>query len=135
MKNITYVNPDGLMKSPAFSQAVIVQGHSRHLYIGGQNSVDEKGELIGKNDLRIQTNQVMNNIEIALKACGDSFNHLCKLSIFIVQGQDASVAFVEAQKFLKKMTAPPIVTVVYVAGLGRPEYLLEVEGVGFVAGV
>ena len=54
---------------------------------------------------------------------------------FYRSGARCLCRFVEAQKFLKKMTAPPTVTVVYVAGLGRPEYLLEVEGVGFVAGV
>ncbi|RYY02537.1 MAG: RidA family protein [Gammaproteobacteria bacterium] len=132
MKNIKHVNPDALMKSSAFSQAVVVQGNGRHVYIGGQNSVDVNGEIVGKDDIRVQTNQIMKNMDIALHACGASFKNLLKFSIFIVQGQDASIAFDESQKFLKKISAPPVVTVLYVAGLGRADFLLEVDAVAFV---
>jgi enamine deaminase RidA (YjgF/YER057c/UK114 family) len=35
---ITRSNPDGLNKSPAFSQAVVAEG-DKTIYIGGQNGI------------------------------------------------------------------------------------------------
>ena len=36
---IQHINPDGMLKSPAFSQGVIVPAGARTLLIGGQNGV------------------------------------------------------------------------------------------------
>ena len=36
---IEHLNPDGLMKNPAFSQAVAVTGPHKTIYVGGQNAV------------------------------------------------------------------------------------------------
>ena len=127
---IQYINPDGLMKSPAFSQAVTTEGSGKTIYIGGQNAVNAQGEITGK-DLPSQTEQVMQNLVTALAACGADMSHVVKLGIYIVQGQDARSAYGAAQKY---MTAPqpPAITGVMVAGLARPDFLVEVEAVAFV---
>jgi enamine deaminase RidA (YjgF/YER057c/UK114 family) len=38
-----HINPEGLLRSPAFSQAVVVEQPAKTLYIGGQNGVDVHG--------------------------------------------------------------------------------------------
>ena len=45
---ITHVNPDGLYKSPAFSQAVVTEG-GKTIYIGGQNGILSDGTMAGDN--------------------------------------------------------------------------------------
>jgi enamine deaminase RidA (YjgF/YER057c/UK114 family) len=130
----TFINPEGMMKSPAFSQAVITEGKGKTIYIGGQNAVNEKGETVGKGDIAAQTEQVMKNIGIALEACGAGFKDIIKMTIYITQGQDARRAFEASQKFMYKNTNPPIVTALFVAGMGNPDYLLEAEAVAFVEG-
>ena len=35
-----HINPEGLHRSPAFSQAVVVEQPAKTIYIGGQNGVD-----------------------------------------------------------------------------------------------
>ncbi|MEU8272220.1 hypothetical protein AB0B89_34345 [Sphaerisporangium sp. NPDC049002] len=35
-----HINPEGLHRSPAFSQAVVVEQPTKTIYIGGQNGVD-----------------------------------------------------------------------------------------------
>ena len=133
MKNqIQYINPEGLFKSPAFSQVATTEGNGKTIYIGGQNAVNSKAELIGKGDLSAQTEQVMKNIEIALESAGATFSNLVKLNINLLQGQDAMQGFAAAQKFLSKSPTPPVVTVLFVAALGKPEYLLEIEAIAFV---
>lgn len=84
---IKHINPDGLSKNPVFSQIVTTQGNGRTVYIGGQDAVNRQGEIVGKGDIAIQTEQVMENLQIALSACGATFENLVKLSIYVVQGQ------------------------------------------------
>jgi enamine deaminase RidA (YjgF/YER057c/UK114 family) len=49
--SIKHLNPEGLHKNPAYSQAVAVAGPVKTVYVGGQNAVDSEGKLVGKGDL------------------------------------------------------------------------------------
>ncbi|RYE24760.1 MAG: RidA family protein [Sphingobacteriales bacterium] len=129
---INYINPEGLFKSPAFSQAVTVQGKGKTIYIGGQNAADAEAKLVGCDDIGKQTEQAMKNIQLILEACGAGFQHLVKMTIFMVDGQDVMKGFEASQKFLGQSKNPPAVSVVKVAALGRPEYLVEIEGIAFL---
>lgn len=131
-EQIKHINPDGMMKSPAFSQAVMTQGSGRTVYVGGQNAVNQSGELVGKGDVKVQTRQVMENIQMILEACGTTFANLVKLNINLVPGLNVGEAYQVAQKFFEGIPAPPAITVLFVAGLGKPEYLLEVDAVAFI---
>jgi enamine deaminase RidA (YjgF/YER057c/UK114 family) len=42
-----HINPEGLHRSPAFSQAVVVELPKKTIYIGGQNGVDADGKVVG----------------------------------------------------------------------------------------
>ncbi|MBD2702178.1 RidA family protein [Spirosoma sp. BT702] len=129
--NLEFLNPDELLKNPAFSQAVITKGNGSTIYIGGQNAITKDLEIIGKGDIALQTEHVLNNIETALTACGATLDDLFKLTIYIVQGQDVRKGFEGAQSFLKKLSNPPIITGIIVAGLANPDYLVEIEAVAF----
>ncbi|MFD1954578.1 hypothetical protein ACFSL6_10485 [Paenibacillus thailandensis] len=39
-----HINPEGLFRSEAFSQAIAVTGRAKTIYIGGQNAINSKGE-------------------------------------------------------------------------------------------
>lgn len=127
-----HLNPEGLFKSPAFSQVVTSQGSGRTIYIGGQNAVNEKAELVGKGDLAIQTGQVMQNLKIALESGGAGFADLVKLNINLLQGQDARKGFEAAQKFLGNIQHQPVITVLFVAGFVNPQFLVEIDAIAFV---
>lgn len=128
---IEHINPAKMMQSPAFSQIITTTGNGKTIYIGGQNAVNAKGELIGKGDIQAQTKQIMENFKIGLEACGASFENLIKLNIYIVQGQSALAGFQAAQPFLAGLK-PPIITGIFVSGLAHPDYLVEVEGIAFI---
>jgi enamine deaminase RidA (YjgF/YER057c/UK114 family) len=127
-----FINPEGLFKSPAFSQVVTTQGNGKTIYIGGQNAVDQNHEIVGKNDIALQTEQVLKNVEIALKSCRATFENLIKLNINVVHGQDITKGFEVSQKFLGQNPNPPIITVLFVAGLGHPDWLLEIDAIAFL---
>jgi enamine deaminase RidA (YjgF/YER057c/UK114 family) len=132
MNNKTdFVNPDELLNNPAFSQIAITKGSGTTIYIGGQNAITKDLEIIGKGDITLQTEYVLKNIETALNSCNATLDDLFKLTIYIVQGQDIRKGFEGAQKFLKKLSHPPVITGVIVAGLANPDYLVEIEAIAF----
>jgi len=133
MKNkIEYLNPDGLPKSPAFSQVVTTQGNGKIIYVGGQDAVNPLGETIGKGDLAAQTKQVMLNLQTALSACGATLDNLVKLTIYVVPEQDLHSGFLAAHEFFGKLAHPPVISVLVVAGLAHPDFLVEIEAIAFV---
>ena len=130
-QKIDFISPDTLLKNPAFSQIAITKGNGKTIYIGGQNAITKDLEIIGKGDITLQTEYVLKNIETALSSCKATVNDLFKLTIYIVQGQDVRKGFEGAQKFLKKLSNPPVITGIIVAGLANPDYLVEIEAIAF----
>jgi len=128
---IDFINPDGLLKNPAFSQIAITKGSGNTIYIGGQNAITKDLEIIGKGNITLQTEYILKNIETALNSCSATLDDLFKLTIYIVQGQDIRKGFEGAQSFLKKLSHPPVITGVIVAGLANPDYLVEIEAMAF----
>lgn len=131
--SVELLSPEGLLQNPAFSQVAVVNGAARTVYIGGQNAVNAQGEVIGKGDLRKQTEQMLRNLETALTAAGAGFEHVIKWNVFLLQGQSPQPAFeVVQQQVLSKLSKPPLITMVYVAGLAHPDYLAEIEAVAVI---
>lgn len=129
---IEHINPEGLAKNPAYSQAVSVSGPVRTVYVGGQNAVDASGQLIGANDVGAQADQIFRNVEVALTAAGGKLEHVVKWNVYIVQGQSLPNAFQAYQKAWADRGPPGVVTAAVVAGLALPGALLEVDAVAAI---
>lgn len=129
--NVERLSPEGLHKNPAYSQAVVVNGNVKTVYVGGQNAVNAAGEVVGKGDLRAQTEQALANAQVALAAGGATLEHVVKWTLFIVQGHAIGPGFEAYQRVWGNRPAP-LVTAVFVAGLANPDFLLEIEAVAVV---
>lgn len=129
---IQRINPDGLHKNPAFSQAVTTSGPGKTIYIGGQNAVNAGGEIIGKGDLSAQTVQAMQNMQTALAACGAGWKDVVQLTIYIVQGQNILEGFQASQQFTELFANPPAISGLFVAGLANPDFLVEISAIAFI---
>lgn len=126
--SIERLNPDTLSKNPAFTQVVVVTNPAKMIYVGGQNGVDGTGKIVG-DSMRAQTIQACKNLLAALAAAGATMQHVVKLNIYIVQGQSVQEGF-EATNSIPEMKAgPPAITGIIVAGLGRPDALVEIEAI------
>ncbi len=130
--SVARINPDGLHKNPAYSQVVVTKGKVRTVYVGGQNAVDSSGQIVGKGDIGRQAEQVFKNLEIALSAAGTRLEDVIKWNIYVVQGQPLQPGFEVFQRVWGNRPDPPLVTVVIVAGLANPEFLLEIEAIAVV---
>jgi len=130
--NVQHINPEGMANNPAFTQMVVVTGQVKTVYVGGQDAVDATGAIVGKGDIRVQTEQVFRNLETALAAAGAGLEHIIKWTIFVVQGQPIAPAFGVFQQFWGQRPNPPAISVLYVAGLVNPDFLCEMEAIAVV---
>jgi enamine deaminase RidA (YjgF/YER057c/UK114 family) len=129
---VQHLNPDELVKNPAFTNVVVVTGPVKTVYIGGQDSVNAAGQIVGKGDLKAQTEQVLKNVQAALAAAGAQPEHVIKWNIYIVQGQSIQAGFEAFQRVWGTRPNPPAITGVFVAGLAHRDFLVEIDAVAVV---
>jgi len=127
-----FISPESLSKNPAFSHVAVIKGNHKTVYIGGQNSIDRNGTLIGKGSLELQAQQVLKNLEAALESAAAGFEHVVKWNIYFVKGQSPQKALQVFQPRMSKLKAPPLVTGVFVEALANPDFLLEIEAIAVV---
>jgi enamine deaminase RidA (YjgF/YER057c/UK114 family) len=130
--SIEHLNPEGLHKNPAYSQAVAVAGLVTTVYVGGQNAVDSEGNLVGRGDLKTQSVRALRNVEAAVTEAGGRLDHVVKWNVFIVVGQPPSLGFQAFAEVWPAGAEPPVVTVAIVDGLGNPDYLVEIEAIAVI---
>jgi len=129
---VQYINPDALNKNPAFTNVIVVSGSVKTVYVGGQDAVDASGTIVGKGDLKAQAEQVLQNIQAALAAGGAQLEHVIKWNIYVVQGQSLRTGFEVFQRVWGNRPNPPAITVLFVAGLAHPDFLLEMDAIAVV---
>lgn len=129
---VKHNNPKGLFDSKFYSQVVTVSGKAKTIYIGGQNAINAEGQLVGEGDFALQTKQALENIKIALASENATFNDVIKLNIYMVEGCDPAVGFKAFQETVGALEKPPLITVLKVAGLANPKYLVEIDAIAVV---
>lgn len=99
-----------------YSQAVRV---GELVFLSGQIPLDPKsGEMVGGQDVRAQTERVMENLAAVLAAAGTSFANVVKTTIFLTDlGDFAAVNEIYGKRF--QGGAPPARATVQVAALPR----------------
>ena len=127
---ITRLNPGNMHKNPAFTQVIAVEGSTKTIYVGGQDGVNAKGEVVGS-DISSQSEQAFKNVIAALEAAGATLDDVIKLTIYLVQGQSFQEAFAASQR-VQQMRVPPTVSGIMVAGLANPQYLIEIEAIAVI---
>ena len=109
-----------------YSHAVSAEGKTD--YVSGQVSWDADGKVVGKGDMRAQSEQVFKNVTAALKAAGAGWDNVIKMNGYMV-GLNAErlAAYREVRQRYLKEGALPASTLVGVSALVDPDLLLEVE--------
>ena len=132
MAKTEYLKPKGLSINPAYSHVAVASG-SRTIYIAGQVSIDEKGAVVGAGDIGAQTEQVMRNLGKCLEAAGASFEHVVKITTYVVNYKpELRAAIGKARTPFFGDRPPPASTLVGVSALAAPEWLIEIEAVAVV---
>ncbi|KRE22411.1 RidA family protein [Agromyces sp. Soil535] len=123
---ITHLNPESLFSNPAFSQGVLVRGASTTLYVGGQNGTDTSGAIV-EGGLRPQTEQALRNVLAVLAEAGADQSNVVRFAVYLVDGQSFEEGFAASASVWGMR--PTAITGFKVAGLARPDALVEIEAV------
>jgi enamine deaminase RidA (YjgF/YER057c/UK114 family) len=127
---VRHINPEGLHRSPAFSQAVVVEQPAKTIYIGGQNGVDADGKVVGPT-LGEQALQAFRNLATILESEGASLANIVHWRIAAVDGHSVDEGVAAFRQVWNPADPPPAITVHVVAGLG-PGVLVEIDAVAVV---
>ena len=130
--NVEYLNPKQLCPTYGWTHVATVTG-GKTVYISGQVGINERGEVVGKGDLKLQTEQAFRNIEFALAAVGTTFRNVVKTSLFVVGLRPEHVPILrEVRSRFVSADTPPVSTLVGVSALVGPDWLIEIEAVAVI---
>ena len=118
------VPPFGIFSSAAW------QADGRVLHISGHVSQDINGNTVGVGDMAAQTRQVLENIQQVLNNVGGTMADIVKVTVFVTNVEPIDqIHHVRAEFF----TPPyPASTLVQVAQLIDPEWLIEIEAIAVI---
>jgi 2-iminobutanoate/2-iminopropanoate deaminase len=124
---VEHINPPGLSRQATYSH-VVKAGTT--VYVAGQVARDETGGTVGPGDFPTQAVQVFENLGKALRAGGADFRHLVKITIYLTDPRYREALGKVRVQYIKDPV--PASTLVVVAGLAEPDYLLEIEGIAVI---
>jgi enamine deaminase RidA (YjgF/YER057c/UK114 family) len=121
------INPWKWQEALGFVQGHEVTGGQRVFYCAGQIPVDAEGKSVHAGDFRGQLNRVIDNLEQVLVAGGFTFADVVRLNIYTT---DLEGFFANRAVILDRLVgagAKYTSTLLGVARLARPEFLVEIE--------
>ncbi len=129
--DIRFINPSTLSTPPGFTHVVEIT-HGRTVFISGQVALDSSGKIVGSQDFRSQTQQVFENLKVALAAVGTDFTHVVKLNIYVVDMTQLPVMREVRDNYINTVN-PPASTLVEVRRLANKEFLIEIEAIAHIS--
>jgi len=112
-----------------YSHAVKVQGNE-FLFTSGITARDKDGNIAGKGDMKIQTQQVLENMKVILERAGATFDNIVKVTVFVTDlSRFKDIHEVRAKYFKKDY---PASTLVQVSRLVHEDMLIEIEAIAVI---
>lgn len=106
-----------------FERATLVEyGDRGHIYISGTASIDNKGKVVHIGDIRRQTERMWENVEALLNEGGMDFKDMMQIIVYLRDTADYAIV---SRMFKERF--PDIPTVITLAPVCRPQWLIEME--------
>ncbi|MEO7992001.1 MAG: RidA family protein [Chryseolinea sp.] len=129
---VKFKNPSGVSTPKGYSHAAIVDlGNCQMIILSGQVPLDSKGNLVGKDDLAKQTEQVFLNIQSIVSELGGTMDNVIKLGFYMVDARQVQTVRDIRNKFIN-LKNPPASTLVEVRKLFREDILIEIEATAII---
>lgn len=119
------ISPSSLHPAPGFNHIAIATGN-KVVHFAGQVALDTEFNVVGGDDLFEQTRVAMNNVALAIKEVGVSWEQIVRRTIYTTQPTE----FETITRAIHEVTnnAPdPAQTIVGITGLAIPGLLIEIE--------
>ena len=108
------------------SQGVVARGTM--VFLRGQVSQDlETRESLYVGDAGKQAEKAMANIAMLLEEAGSRLEHICKITIYLVDPRYREPVYRTVGRWLKGVH--PVSTGIVVSALARPEWLVEIDAI------
>jgi enamine deaminase RidA (YjgF/YER057c/UK114 family) len=105
-------------------QTVVARGTM--VFVRGQIGQDlDTGESVAIGDVGAQAEKAMANVKMLLEEAGSRLEHICKITIYLVDPRYREAVYRTVGKWLKGVF--PVSTGVVVSALARPEWLVEID--------
>lgn len=128
-----FINPPGLCPTFGWTHVVTTTG-GKTVYISGQVGINERGEVVGKGDMRQQTRQAFECLKTGLAAAGATFQNVVKMNLYVVGLKPEHVPIIrEIRSQYVNAEHPPASTLVGVSALVGADWLIEIEVVAHLA--
>jgi enamine deaminase RidA (YjgF/YER057c/UK114 family) len=110
-------------------QVVVAKGTL--VFVRGQIGQDlDTTESVAIGDAAGQAEKAMANIEMLLREAGSRLEHICKITIYLVDPRYREAVYRVVGKWLKGVY--PVSTGVVVSALARPEWLVEIDATAVI---
>lgn len=119
------------MGGASIYSTVTASRRPKMIFVAGQLSTGQNGEIVGAGDMRAQVRQVCENIKAALKAAGATMEDVVQTSTFVTDWAKFREAIDVRQEYLGK--AQPTSTTVQVVALAHPDYMVEISAIAMIA--
>lgn len=122
-------SPETLPPPIGFSH--LAEARGKIVFISGQVPMDQDGNLVGEDDFVAQLEQVFRNLDVAVREAGGQFSDVVKLNYFCHADVERALLpnVARVRDALVDTSRPPASTFIFVAGLVRPGWLIEVDAV------
>lgn len=120
------INPWTWQEQFGFNQGHEVSGGGRTLYVAGQVSLDDDGQVVHEGDMAAQINKSIDNIEAVLSAADMALSDIVRLTIYTTDVDEILVHYGLLGRF-NEAGARYTSTLLGVARLAFPELLVELE--------
>ena len=98
----------------------------RRVFLRGQVGQDlETAQSVGIGNAAAQAEQAMANVKMLLEEAGSKLDHICKITVYITDPRFREPVYRVIGRWLKGVF--PVSTGLVVAGLARPEWLMEID--------
>ena len=100
------------------------------VWISGQVSQDQDGKVVHKGDFDGQARQALANLKAMVEAAGGTIQDIVKVNTYLTDIRHRADLVPIREEFIGKKS--PASTLVAVAALAVPEWLIEVEAVAVI---
>ena len=129
--HLRFLQPDASSKQAGYSHVVEATVPGRIVYIAGQMGLDSNGSVVGApGDFKAQARAALQALKAQVEAGGGTMASIVKVNTYLTDIRHrADYGPIREEFFGKKM---PASTLVAVAALAQPEFLIEIEAVAVI---
>jgi enamine deaminase RidA (YjgF/YER057c/UK114 family) len=109
----------------------VVVARGRTVFVRGQVGQDlDTAVNVGVGDPAAQAEQAMANLKQLLGEAGARLEHICKVTIYLTDPRFREAVYRTVGRWLRGVC--PVSTGIVVAGLARPEWLVEIDVIAVI---